>query len=66
MLTLLDKTNRINPKKDRKMIAKKYGACRGWWKVLSTSYRIYGRGWASYKYGQQKLLKAMRGCIGAA
>ncbi|KAL8356634.1 hypothetical protein RB601_001773 [Gaeumannomyces tritici] len=52
----------INPKKDRNMITKRDGTCRGWYKLLLTSYRIYGRGWASYEYGQQTLLKAMRDC----
>ncbi|GJC89927.1 lipase [Colletotrichum liriopes] len=52
----------INPKKDRDMITKRDGTCRGWWKLFFTSYRIYGRGWASYEHGQKTLLKSMRDC----
>ncbi|KAH7035723.1 SGNH hydrolase-type esterase domain-containing protein [Microdochium trichocladiopsis] len=52
----------INPKKDRKMIQKRSGTCKGKWKFLFTSYRIHGRGWASSDWGQRTLLKSMRDC----
>ncbi|KAF7531582.1 hypothetical protein G7054_g8745 [Neopestalotiopsis clavispora] len=52
----------INPKKDRNMITKKDGTCHVWWKVGATDYRVYGRGWASYDWGQDTLLKSMRDC----
>ncbi|KAF9876848.1 hypothetical protein CkaCkLH20_05694 [Colletotrichum karsti] len=52
----------INPKKDRTMITKRDGTCRGWWKFFFVSYRVYGRGWAGHDYGQKTLLKAMRDC----
>lgn len=47
------------------MFTKRDGVCRGWWKVLWTSYRFYGRGWATYDSGQKTLLHAARKC-GAA
>jgi hypothetical protein len=47
------------------MFTKRDGTCEGWWKTLFTSYRFYGRGWATHDWGQDTLLSAARAC-GAA
>ncbi|KAK4465901.1 SGNH hydrolase-type esterase domain-containing protein [Cladorrhinum samala] len=53
----------INPRKERKMFTKRDGTCEGWSRVSRwTTYRFYGRGWASGDWGQNSLLKAANDC----
>jgi hypothetical protein len=47
------------------MMTKRDGVCEGWWKLFFTSYRFYGRGWATHDWGQKTLLDSARAC-GAA
>ncbi|KAL2862707.1 SGNH/GDSL hydrolase family protein [Aspergillus lucknowensis] len=45
-------------------IQEPYGKCVSWYKVFYSEYRIYGAGWASWDYGQDELLPAIRDCVG--
>ncbi|OAR01881.1 hypothetical protein LLEC1_05530 [Akanthomyces lecanii] len=41
------------------------GTCEGWYKVFFGTYTVEGAGWATWDYGQDTLLKSLRGCMGS-
>ncbi|KZL71568.1 hypothetical protein CI238_12144 [Colletotrichum incanum] len=56
-------TYEINPKKDRKLYTRTDGSCQGWYKVLWSSYTLYGHGWIGWDNGEALKNKA-KDCVG--
>lgn len=61
-------TYEVAPKRDNRPwppVQKTDGTCEGWYKALFGTYTVEGAGWATWDYGQDTLLKSLRGCMGS-
>lgn len=57
-------TYEINPKKDRELMTRTDGRCKGQYYGTHSGFTMHGKGWAGWDYGQETLLPSVKNCVG--